>query len=186
MIRRLLLLEKQLTSSRRNSNMRHNSSHKNHCSSKRIIMLENTTEKLKHGVNFAHRLLGKHHVRTGRRHKALKGSLSLLKRQHVRARRQRLALKKQLRRAVAQQTLLERQVVHLQQMLDMILQISSNCSVAPILRKLLGVLCFHALHCVYGIVVPVHACSAQMYCDCCSLFSPAHSACCLLLVCEGC
>lgn len=167
--------------------MRHNSSHKNYCSSKRITNdLESTTQKLKHGLNFAHRLLGSHHVRTGRRYKATKGSLSLLKRQQVKARRQRLAFKKQIQRAIAQQTLLERQVVHLLPTLDVILQVSSNCSVAPILRKLVGVLCFHALHCVYGIVVPVHACSAQIYCDCCSLFSPAHSACCLLLVCEGC
>ncbi len=68
-------------------------------------------------------------MRTGRRHKALKGSLSLLKRQQVKARRQRVALKKQLRQARSQQTLLERQVVHLQQMLEVILQVSIDCSV---------------------------------------------------------
>jgi len=117
--------------------MRHNSSHKNHCSSKRIINdVESTTEKLKHGLNFAHRLLSNHHVRTGRRHKATKGSLSLLKRQQIKARRQRLSFKKQIQRACAQQRLLERQVVHLQQMLDVILQVSSICSVAPVSRKL--------------------------------------------------
>ncbi len=118
--------------------MRHNSSHKNHCSSKRITNdLESTTEKLKHGLNFAHRLLGKHRVRTGRRHKATKGSLALLKRQQVKARRQRLAFRKQLQRARSQQSLLERQVVHLQQMLEVILQVSITCSVAPTLRKYL-------------------------------------------------
>ena len=138
MIRRLLLLEKQLMLSRRSNNMRHNSSHKNHCRSKSVTNdLESTTEGLKRGLNFAHRLLGQHHVRTGRRHKATKGSLSLLKRQQVKARRQRLALKKQLQRARAQQTLLERQVVHLQQMLEVILQVSRDCSVAPMLVMLL-------------------------------------------------
>ncbi len=118
--------------------MRHNSSHKNHCSSKRIINdVESTTEKLKHGLNFAHRLLGKHHVRTGRRHKALKGSLYLLKRQQVKARKQRLAFRKQLQRACAQQILLERKVVYLQQMLEVIFQVSRDCSLASMLRKLL-------------------------------------------------
>ena len=125
-------------SSRRSNNMRHNSSHKNHCRSKSVTNdLESTTEGLKRGLSFAHRLLGQHHVRTGCRHKATKGSLSLLKRQQVKARRQRLALKKQLQRARAQQTLLERQVVHLQQMLEVILQVSRNCSVAPMLVMLL-------------------------------------------------
>jgi len=112
---------------------------------------------LKRSLNFAHRLLGNHHVRTGRRHKATKGSLSLLKRQQVKARRQRLALKKQLRRALAQQTLLERQLMHLQQMLEVILQVCRCCSVAPMLRKLFRLLCFHALLCVHGTVLPVHA-----------------------------
>ncbi len=46
----------------------------------------------------------------------------------MKARRQRLALKKQLRRALAQQRLLERQVVHLQQMLEVTLQVSRDCS----------------------------------------------------------
>ncbi len=134
--------------------MRHNSSHKNHCISKRVTNdLENTTEKLKHGLNFAHRLLGKHHVRTGRCHKAAKGSLSLLKRQQVKARRQRLAFKKQLHRAHAQQTLLERRITHLQQMLEVVLQVSSICSVAPVSRKLVCHLCFRAFLCVYGTVL---------------------------------
>ena len=136
--------------------MRHNSSLKNHCSSKRVTNdLERTTEGLKRGLNFAHRLLGNN--RTGRRHKATKGSLSLLKRQQIKARRQRLALKKQLRRALAQQTLLERQLMHLQQMLEVILQVCRDCSAAPMLRKLFRLLCFHALLCVHGTVLPVHA-----------------------------
>jgi len=106
--------------------MRHESSLVNHRSSKLYIKeLESTSEGLKRGLNFAHRLLGNHHVRTGRRHKAAKGSLSLLKRQQIRARRQRLALKKQLRRAVAQQSLLERKMERLHHILDVVLQVSA-------------------------------------------------------------
>ena len=141
MIRRLLRLERQLASSRLSSNIRHNASLKNHCSSKRVTNdLESTTDKLKRGINFAHRLLGNHHVRTGRRHKATKGSLSLLKRQQVKARRQRLALKKQLQRALAQQSMLERQMERLQQILDVVLQVSTECTVIHALRHLLCVL----------------------------------------------
>ncbi len=140
-MRRLLRLERQLASSRQSSNMRHNSSLKNHCSSKRVTNdLESTTEGLKRGLNFAHRLLGNHHVRTGRRHKATKGSLSLLKRQQIKARRQRLALKKQLRRALAQQSLLERQMERLQQILDAVLQVSADCTVTYLLGKMFCVL----------------------------------------------
>ncbi|KAL0046272.1 hypothetical protein WJX82_007677 [Trebouxia sp. C0006] len=127
MIRRLLRLEKQLTLSRRSNHMRHESSLVNHRSSKLYIKeLESTSEGLKRGLNFAHRLLGNHHVRTGRRHKAAKGSLSLLKRQQIRARRQRLALKKQLRRAVAQQSLLERKMERLHNILDVVLQMGRS------------------------------------------------------------
>ncbi|KAL0032764.1 hypothetical protein WJX79_008758 [Trebouxia sp. C0005] len=127
MIRRLLRLERQLASSRLSSNIRHNASLKNHCCSRRITNdLESTTDKLKRGLNFAHRLLGNHHVRAGRRHKATKGSLSLLKRQQIKASRQRLTLKKQLRRALAQQSLLERQMERLQQILDVVLQVGRS------------------------------------------------------------
>ncbi|DBA98762.1 TPA: hypothetical protein ACH3X1_014532 [Trebouxia sp. C0004] len=127
MIRCLLLLEKQWASFRLSNDIRHNASLKNHCSHKRVTTdLESTTEGLKRGLDFAHHLLGSHHVRTGRRHKATKGSLSLLERQQVKARRQRLALKKQLRRALAQQTLLERQMERLQQILDVVLQVGRS------------------------------------------------------------
>ncbi len=161
MIKRLQLLEKQLTSSQCSINMRHNSSHKKHCISKRVTNdLESTTEGLKRGLNFAHRLLGNHHVRTGQRHKATKGSLSLLKRQQVRARRQqvrarrqqvrarrqRLALKKQLRRAVAQQSLLERKMERLHHILDVILHVSTDCHVTHALRKLVCVCCISAVY----------------------------------------
>ena len=162
MIRRLLLLEKQLMLSRRSNNMRHNSSHKNHCRSKSVTNdLESTTEGLKRGLNFAHRLLGQHHVRTGRRHKATKGSLSLLKRQQVKARRQRLAFKKQLQRALAQQSLLQRQMERLQQILDAVLQVSTDCTVTHVLRQLLCVyvviLLCALLLCVLVTVLTVHA-----------------------------
>ena len=84
MIRRLLLLEKQLAAPRLSSNIRHNASLMNHGSHKRVIMdLENTTDELKPCVKFARHLLGGHHVLTGRRHKALNGSLFLLKRQQM-------------------------------------------------------------------------------------------------------
>ena len=66
-------------------------------------------------------------MRTGRRHKATKGSLSLLKRQQIKARRQRLALKKQLRRALAQQSLLERKMELLHHVLDVILMVITDC-----------------------------------------------------------
>lgn len=141
MIRRLLRLERQLASSRLSSNIRHNASLKNHCCSRRITNdLESTTDKLKRGLNFAHRLLGNHHVRAGRRHKATKGSLSLLKRQQIKASRQRLTLKKQLRRALAQQSLLERQMERLQQILDVVLQVSTDCIVTHALKRMLCVL----------------------------------------------
>jgi len=117
--------------------MRHESSLINHRSSKLYIKeLGSTTEKLKHGLSFAHRLLGYHHVRTGRRHTATKGSLSLLKRHQVRARRQRLALKKQLRRAAAQQSLLERKMERLHHILDVVLQVNTDCTVTYVLRLL--------------------------------------------------
>ena len=66
-------------------------------------------------------------MRTGRRHKATKGSLFLLKRQQIKARRQRLALKKQLRRALAQQSLLERKMELLHHILDVILMVITDC-----------------------------------------------------------
>jgi len=142
MINRLLRLESQLTSSRLSSNIRHNASLINHRSSKRATKdLESTTDDLKRGLNFAHRLVSSHHVRTGRRHKATKGSLSLLKRQQIKARRQRVALKKQLRRALAQQNLLERQMERLQQILDVVLRVSTDCTVTYPLKSLLCVLC---------------------------------------------
>jgi len=126
--------------------MRHESSLVNHRSSKLYIKeLESTSEGLKCGLNFAHRLLGNHHVRTGRRHKAAKGSLSLLKRQQIRARRQRLALKKQLRRAVAQQSLLERKMERLHHILDVVLQVTKLLLVHPSVR--LSV-CVHVSVCV--------------------------------------
>ena len=108
--------------------MRHESSLINHGSSKTDIKeLGSTTKGLRRGLNFAHQLLGKHHVRTGRRHKATTGSLSLLKRQQIKARRQRLALKKQLRRALAQQSLLERKMELLHHILDVVLTVTTDC-----------------------------------------------------------
>ncbi len=137
--------------------MRHESSLINHRSSKLYMKeLESTSEGLKRGLNFAHRLLGNHHVRTGRRHKATQGSLSLLKRQQVRARRQKLALKKQLRRAVAQQGLLERKMERLHCILDVVLQVSTTCTVLRMTPCVL-LLVLPARLCVMVTVLSTHA-----------------------------
>jgi hypothetical protein len=139
--------------------MRHESSLKNHRSSKTYIKeLESTTEKLKHGLNFAHRLLGSHHVRTGRRHKVTKDSLSLLKRQQIRARRQRLALKKQLRRAAAQQSLLERKMERLHHILDVVLQVNTDCTVTYVLRLLSSIRLSVCLSVHQSVCLSVYVC----------------------------
>ena len=146
--------------------MRHESSLINHRSSKRITKeLESTTEKLKHRLSLAHRLLGNHHVRTVRRHKATKGSLSLLKRQQMRARRQRLALKKQLRRAAAHQSLVERKMERLHHILDVVLQVNTDCTVTYVLRLLSPFVCVYV--CLYVCLsISLFVCLCMFVCLC--------------------
>ena len=86
--------------------------------------LDSTIQRMRLAQHLSHG----HHMRAGRRHKAVRATLRRLARQQTQARRQGLALRKQQRRACAQQAALGQQMRHVQEVLDIVLQVSSHYS----------------------------------------------------------